>query len=129
MFKFIKNGVEFNKLAKSFGGLYLKIQELERNLNNNNIEDEDLEIEIETLSYIARVEIWDRIEYNNWGLEGKIFVPHMQKGRITIMYAIDQTVQKIMQLATQTGYEDIYFDMMQKGKIFKEYQKFVASHL
>lgn len=117
MFNFLKPGLEFNKLAESMNGLNLMIQNLIPKIERSNNYSE-FEEDILTLTYIARKGVLDRIEQYSWSMETKIFVPTIDKQRITLMYAYTQTLGKLQKIANNLNFTELYDEIMEKGVTF-----------
>lgn len=117
MFNFLKPGLVFNKLAESMNGLNLMIQNLIPKIERSNNYSE-FEEDILTLTYIARKGVLDRIEQYSWSMEKKIFVPTIDKQRITLMYAYTQTVGKLQKIANNLNFTELYDEIMEKGVAF-----------
>jgi hypothetical protein len=121
MFGFIKAGMEFNKLANSFGEVYTKLKRYE-SLNNVDKLDiprlrENYKLDILSLGYIVSNEIVNKIEENNWSLESKIIVNKISYDKITIMQAWTQTVTKVYLLIGIFELQNEYEDIVKKGPL------------
>ena len=122
MFNFIKRGVEYNNLAKSFNGMNIMLQNLIPQTRNNN-DQSDFTEEIMVLAYIARRGVMDRIKENDSFITGKIYVPSISRGKITVMYAITQTVHKLQMIASQLELSDIMEEIMEKRDAYYELER------
>lgn len=128
MFGFIKAGMEFNKLANSFGEVYTKLKRYE-SLNNMDKLDiprlrENYKLDILALGYIVSNEIVNKIEENNWSFESKLIVNKISHNKITIMQAWTQTVTKVYLLIAILELQKEYEDIVQKrplSNVIKNY--------
>jgi hypothetical protein len=88
MFDFIKKGVEFNKLAQSFGAIYTSVNELNNRLvnsqNNLALVKAEFRQEILILACVACKGITERLDNNHWDFDAKIMVPSISNNRITV---------------------------------------------
>ena len=117
MIKFYKTAVEYNKLAKAFNGMNGMLQNLIPQIRMRD-ENSDFSEEIMVLAYIARKGILDRIEDNDWALEAKIYIPTIQRGKMTIMYALSQTVWKLTTIADSLDLRHIVEEVFDKGELY-----------
>ncbi len=93
---FFKKGVEYKKLATAFNGLYLMLLDFGEN-SENEYSHEDLF----ALAYIGRREVIDRLENYNWNIGNAIMVPSISRRKISLAYAIQQTITKIVELSEE----------------------------
>jgi len=112
---FLKKGFAYNKLAKGFNGLYVMINELEVKVNNN---DDELHQDFFIIAYLCRKEVLDRIEEYNWNMGNPIVVPMMSKGQLTLMFAYQQTVGRLIRLANDSGLAKEIEEILEKGNAF-----------
>jgi hypothetical protein len=115
MLNFFKAGIEFNKLANSFGEMYLKINNLQPLFEKSEADllrlKDNYKLEILSLAYFANKEIIDRMDKYGWGLEAVFRVNEISPNKITIMNAWSLTITKLHMLIglfeLQNEYEDI----------------------
>ena len=128
MFKFLKPGIEFNNLAKTMNGMNVMIQELIPQIQNSYDKEEFAE-QVLVLAYLSRAGVWDRLEKYNWTMDAKIVVPTIDRGRITLAYALMQTVGKVSILAEELEMGDVVQEIMDKGAAFYEFEKHIPELL
>lgn len=119
MFKFFKKGKEVNNLAKSFNGMYLMLQEIVPQIEQNPNQAEFKE-SILVLAYIATKGVHDRMDENEISITHKIMIPTIQRGFITVLYAYQQTVGKLLTIANLLEMDEIVNEVMDKGPAFYE---------
>lgn len=119
MFNFLKKGREFNNLAKSFNGMNMMIQDILPKIEIDSLQDEVQETVL-VLAYIATKGVNDRIDENNISLMAKIMVPSIERGFITITYAYQQTIGRLLAIANTINMNDIVDEVMEKGPAFYE---------
>ena len=121
MFGFIKKGMEFNRLANSFGEVYIKLQRFESLFNarkeNIPILRENYKLDILALGYIISNEIINKIEEHNWSFESQIIVNKISNNKITVMQAWSQTVTKVHFLIGLLELQKEYEDIVEKKPI------------
>ena len=119
MFNFLKVGKAFNDLAKAMNGMNSMLDELipkiERSYDYSEFGEEVL-----ILAYIGRKGILNRMEEYNWGLDAKIIVPTIDRGRITLMYAYTRTIGRLQMIATKLELSELVEDIMAKGETYYE---------
>lgn len=125
MLGFIERGIEFNRLANSFGQVYISVNELTKEFNkNSNSMDSFREIhrlEILILLCVVNKGIAQRIDKNAWGFEWKISVPKIEtRGRITIGFAWTQTVSKLMLLVNLLNMSFEAEQIREEGILYNE---------
>lgn len=121
MIDFFKKGIEFNKVAQSFGIMYSNINELqpllERNKNNLEQFKTQYKTDILILAYIANKGIINRLDEYNWGFEAKIMVPSISLSRITVMNAWSQTITKMNIMIALLKLENEFEEITNNGAI------------
>ena len=122
MFNFLKTGKEFNNLSKAFNGMNIMLQNLIPKTRNSYDPSEFTE-EIMVLAYIATKGVMERLDNNDWCITGKIYVPNISREKITVMYAITQTVHKLQMIASQLELSDLVEEIMEKGDAYYELER------
>lgn len=119
--KFFTKGLELNRLAKGFNGVKLMLM----SIDDGKIENETLYI----LAYISRREIIDRIERFKWNISNPIIVPSISTGRISIAFALQNTVSYIVTLAEETGNYYEIKEILDKGEMYYTIQDSLPSYI
>ena len=122
MFKFLRKGRELNDLAKSFNGFNIMLKEFLQNIEANPSQlhyGDDLL----TLAYIATVGINDKMEDYEISMMGKIMIPTIERGFITIAYAYQQTVGKMLLASDLLAMTEEVNEIMDKGALFYTIEK------
>ncbi len=122
MFNFLKKGKEFNNLGKSFNGMNVMIQDILPQIERNPSREEYRET-ILVLAYIASKGVNDRLEENDISMTAKIMVPTIKRGFITVAYAYEQTVGRLMKLANLLDMDEVVNEVIEKGQAFFELEK------
>lgn len=125
---FFKKGREFNNLAKGFNGLFMMINELEVSINNTS-DYRELSETLLTIAYISRIDIIDRLEIYNWQMTTPISIPMMSKGRLTIVFAYQQTIGRLIHLSEITGYEETVNEILDKKDAFYQIESIIPNHI
>jgi hypothetical protein len=122
MFDFLKAGREFNKVAKAMNGMNVMIQELipriERSYDKSEFKEDIL-----VLAFISKRGVLDRLEKYNWTMDAKIIVPTIDRGRITLTYALMQTVGKVSMIAAELEMSEVVQEVMEGGNAYRELEK------
>ena len=128
MFNIFKTGIEFNNLAKEINGMNVALQELipkiERNYDHSEFSEE-----IMVLAYVARRGVLDRLEKFNWTMDAKISVPTIDRGQITLMYALSQTVVKLQMLSVKLEISDIVEEIMERGDAYYQLERILPKEV
>ena len=121
---FLKKGIEYQKLAKTFNGVYLMIEDIQNN-NNNEFSKED----IFTLAYICRREVPDRLEKYHWDISTPIIVPSISNKRITLANAIQQTLSKVTKISEDMMiYQDVK-EILDRGDFFYDIENNIPEYI
>lgn len=131
MMNFFKLGNEFNKLANSFGELYVKINELqplfEKNQDDLIILKNNYKLDILSLAYFANIEIINRMDKYGWELEAEFRVNKISSNKITIMYAWNQTITKLHMLIGLFELQNEYEDIKNNGPLCQIIENYIAN--
>ena len=114
---FLKRGLEYNRLAKIFNGTYVMINELEVKVKNN---EDEIHQDFFILAYLCRKEIIDRMEEYNWSMSTPIVIQMMSKGRLTLLFAYQQTIGRLLILSNELGLSDEVQEILDKGNAYFE---------
>jgi hypothetical protein len=125
---FLKKGNEYNKLAKSFNGVYLSLQELKSEFENQNIEI-DYEQQLAFLAFISRIEILDRMDLYKWPLTTPISIPNMSKSLITLATAYKNTILEIINFSETFDIVDSINAILDKKEDFYIIEKSIPNYL
>ena len=87
------------------------------------------ETDLIMLAYVACISIFDRTKAYGWPEDAKIVVTEISRSRITLGYAVAQTVGRIEALATQFDLEDEVTEIMGKGPLFYEVERDIPDHI
>jgi len=109
-------------------GMNVMIQELIPKLERSLVKSE-FEEDVLVLAYISKKGVFDRLEKYNWTMNAKMFVPTIERGRITLSYALSQTVGKISMLAAELDMSDIVQEIMDGGDAFYELERQLPDQL
>lgn len=119
MFSFFKKSIELNNLAKVLMLVYSSLQEAKSWIDDKGTEYTETEktVMILDLACICKKGIFDRIEKYGWPENWQIIVPNISRGRITLGYALSQTVDEVCTLASEWGISDIVKEILVDGII------------
>lgn len=131
MFDFFKKGIEFNKVAQSFGIMYDLINLLHPLIERNKHNLEQFKVQYKTdiliLAYIAHKGVITRLDEYNWGFEAKIMVPSISLNRITVMNAWSQTITKMNIMLALLELENEFEEITNNGTICQTLEKIMPS--
>jgi len=128
--KFFKKGIEYNKLARGFNGIFVMINELEVKIENNYSSDySEFEQDVFILAFLCRKEILDRMEEYNWAMASPISVPMMSKGRLTLTFTYQQTIGRIYKYAEVIGVSEVVNDILDKGDAYFEIDRSIPNQI
>ena len=96
--KLFTKGREYNNLAKAFNGMFVMINELEVKVTNRN-NNEEFNEELLISAYLCRKNILDILEEYNWPIFSPIIIPMMSKGTVTLDFAHQQTVIRLIRIS------------------------------
>jgi hypothetical protein len=115
--KFFKKGFAYNKLAKGFNGVYVMLNELEVKVKNN---EDDIHQDFFIIAYLSRRDILDSIDEYGWVMGSPIIVPMMSQGRLTLMFAYQQTIGRLIRLSNEVGISGVVEEILEKGNAYYE---------
>lgn len=121
MFKFLKNGFEYNNLANAMNAMYISLQDIMRKMESSPDRSEFAK-EILFLAYVSRRSIWDRMEKYGWSMELTISVPSISRDRVKLTYALGQTSGRVNTLAREIGIKELANEILVKGKAYYEFE-------
>jgi hypothetical protein len=124
---FFTKAIEYNKMAKALGALFVMANELASKVEENK--EVDYSEDLFLLAYLSRIEIVDRVEEYKWGMLNKITVPLISKSTITLMHAFNQTIGFISLIATNINMLEKVQNILEKGERYNEMDKKIPSHL
>jgi hypothetical protein len=131
MLDFLKKGIEFNKVAQSFGIMYDLINLLHPLIDRNKHNLEEFKAQHKTdiliLAYIAHKGVITRLDKYNWGFEAKIMVPSISLNRITVMNAWSQTITKMNIMLALLELENEFEEITNNGAICQTLEKTMPS--
>jgi hypothetical protein len=131
MISFLKKGIEFNKLANSFGEMYIKIDELQPLFEKSEADlirlKNNYKLEILSLAYFANKEIHNRMDKYGWGLEAEFRVTQISSNKITIMYAWNKTITKLISLIGLLELQGEYEDIKNNGPLCSIIENYIAN--
>ena len=131
MINFFKKGIEFNKLANSFGYLYTEVNKLQPLFEKSEAEliklKNNYKLEILCLAYFANNEISNRMDKNGWSLEAEFIVSNISSKNISIMYAWGLTISKLHMLIGLFELQNDYEDIKNKGPLCKVIENYIEN--
>lgn len=124
-------GIEYNKLAMAFNGMFLIVNEIDNKAKSRISEAEFDKIpdELIMLAYLCRINIVNRMEKYDWGLMTPIKIPNISSSRITLMQAYNMTVDKVSILAMDLEMTDVIQSVLEKGEHFYKFEKSLPVHV
>lgn len=127
---FFKKGIEYNRLAQAFNGIYVMLNELEvKTKDKYSYDRADLEQESFFIGYLCRKEILDRMDEYKWGMISPIFVPMISNGRITLTFAFQQTIGRLYYLSDSLSISQEINEILERGRAYHEIESSVPPHL
>lgn len=126
---FFRKGIEYHKLAQAFNGVYVMVNEYEVKLRKNYLDHSELEKELTFITFIARKEILDRLEEFNWDMMSPIYIPNISNGKITITFAYQQSVGRLLFFSDELGISNTIIDILDRGKTFYELEITIPENL
>lgn len=128
--KIFKKGAEYNNLAKGFNGVYMMLNELEAKVRIHYGDDfSEFNEEVFIMAYLCKTQIMERLEEYGWSVTSPIIVPMISKGRVTVSFAIQQTVARLNDLAEQISMSDEVSEILDGGNLFHELQTIIPANI
>lgn len=131
MMNFVKRGIEFNRVAKSFEAMFEIINVLQPVLERSTDDIPQFKRRFKTdilmLACIAKKGIVDRLDENNWGLEWKIMIPAISHSRVTIGYAWSQTITKAIIMSTLLEMDEEWEEINNGGPLCQEIENIIPA--
>jgi|TARA_B110000116_G_scaffold268374_1_gene282312 hypothetical protein len=119
--RFFKSRKDLSKIAKSIDGLNLMIKDIIPKIEKS-YEYSEFKEDILFSAYIARKNVIDLIEENNWSMNLKIMVSTFENRRIPLILGYSKTVNQIQLIANHTGFQSVVEDILEKGKSYHEFE-------
>lgn len=119
MVNIFKIGTEFNNLAKAFNGMNIMLKDLVYRVESGEDKSELVE-DIFILAYISKKGVFDRIETYKWTMDAKIIVPTIVNKRITLTYAIMNTIGILYQIAEKLNLSTEVQNIIDGGSLYQE---------
>tara|TARA_R110001592_G_scaffold343303_1_gene633700 strand:+ start:1509 stop:1931 length:423 start_codon:yes stop_codon:yes gene_type:complete len=128
---FFKSGIQFNKLANSFGDMYIRINELQPLFEKSEADlvklKNNYKLEILSLAYFANKEIISRMDKYGWDLEAVFRVNKISSNKITIMYAWNQTITKLHMLIGLFELQNEYDEIKNNGPLCSIIENYIEN--
>ena len=128
MLNFLKAGIEYNNMAKSMNGMNVMLQEITRGIANSYDPHGEFAEGLLTIAFVARRGVYDRLEKFNWPITGKIVVPTIDRAKITLAYALQQTVGKLHLIAAELDMTSEIEEIMDKGPLYHKLDNLLPEH-
>lgn len=120
MFGKLKPGLEFLKLSKSLE-LINKLLDNPCIVNSVSNHEHECYKDIFSIAYIARKNVYDRMEIYNWQFDAVVNVPTISSGLIPFGYALLFTMKKLNQAAEELGISDSVTEILEKNGFYYEF--------
>tara|TARA_R110002049_G_scaffold275213_1_gene453222 strand:+ start:9442 stop:9840 length:399 start_codon:yes stop_codon:yes gene_type:complete len=120
--KLFKKGIDLSKVAKAIDGLNLMIKDLIPKIQREH-EYSEFKEDVFVLAYIARKNVIDLIEENNWPMDIKIMVSTFDNSRIPLVLGYSETVDQIQLIANHIGYKSVVEEILDKGNAYYELEQ------
>lgn len=120
MFKAFRNRVtEYNQLAKTINNMHILLLETYFNVKTANNPD-DYKSKIWTLAYLVSRDINPITGENKWNMDGKIFIPSMDKRNISLSKALSTINLKLSQISNMcnSGVKKGVTEILAKGDLY-----------
>jgi hypothetical protein len=126
-----QKGIEYNKLAMAFNGMYLIINEVEsKTLNGDTYEVYAIiEKELMMVAYMYRINIIDRIEKYRWDFNTPIVVPNLSEETTTLENVYNATFEKLTGLADVLSIGNEIKSILKKGDHFYKTEDSLPEHI
>jgi hypothetical protein len=82
--------------------------------------------EIYLLAYITRIGILDRMDKNDWPLEGPIRIPALNSSNVTLLFAYSRTVLLLKNFTSQLEISPIVEQILNKDELFYQFEKMIS---
>jgi hypothetical protein len=118
--KSLKPGIEFQKMAEAFNGVYGVINDLQENLSSYN--SEQIRNELLLCSFISQKEILKPISIYKWTEFTPITVPLISDKKINVKIALKKTVETIKRLSIELDLVNETDDIFCEGELYKQFE-------
>jgi hypothetical protein len=95
--KRVKSGLEFQKMAEAFNGVYGMISQM--NFSDEKMNSEENKSDLLYCAHVSKKEILDRIKLYEWNELTPINIPLISNNRINLKIALNKTVREIRNIS------------------------------
>ena len=103
---FLKKGIEYNFLARALGNAFVAINSFETKFNGGyNNDFHEFKQDLLILAYLCKTHILKPMEEYGWAWGNSISIPKITRGKITLLFAYQQTIGKLLRYAERINVE------------------------
>lgn len=118
MFKYLKAGFAFNKVATTMNRIVSMLNDLIPKIESGRFPDSEFKEDIAILAYVARKGIIDRLEEYDFTMDAKITVTAISSNKISLLEAYTKTVGTVMQIAERVNMSKMCENILEKNRLF-----------
>ncbi len=117
--KFLERGLQYNKMAKALGNAFVAITNYQFRFNSGfNNDYNQFKQDLTLLAYLCRRDIIERIEEFGWEMGSPISIPVISSGKTTLIYAYQQTIERLIEFAEQINIGNEIESILKKKEIY-----------
>lgn len=117
------------KISEGLNGLYPMLKEFELNWAHGNKSEHELINDLYFISYIATIGVIDKTRQYEGSELTEIFVPHISSDPITIEFALEVTVQRLIDIAQEMGQTEAFNEIVWKKDLFWQLDQEVPDYI
>jgi hypothetical protein len=119
--KSLKPGIEFQKMAVAFNGVYGVLEDLQSNIESYH--PDEIRNEILYCAYISQKNIIKPLDTYNWNELTPIIVPLISEKTINVKIALKKTVDTIKKLAEEMNLHKETYEIFSEGNLFYQFDR------
>lgn len=122
MFNFFKSGTQLKNLERSLNVVHVLLKDITSKLDHGS-DSMELSEDVMFIAYILKKGVYDQLNKNKWRGDSKIFVPKIDKEKISLENALAQTSEKINILAFELGIFNVVQEITGGGNAYDQVDK------
>lgn len=129
MFKYLKAGFAFNKVATAMNRMVSMLNDLIPKIESGRFPDSEFKEDIAILAYVARKGVIDRLEEYDFTMDAKITVTAISSNKISLLEAYTKTVGTVMQIAERVNMSKLCENILEKKQAFYDLEKLLPESI
>lgn len=129
MFKFLKSGFAFNKMAETMNMMVSMLNDVIPKIESNLFPNSEFKEDIALLAYVARKGVIDRLEEHGFTMDAKITVTAISSSKISLLEAYSKTVGTVILFADKVSMASMCDNILEKRQAFYDIEKMLPEQV